>query len=197
MRCVGHGIGARVSGAKGGGVEAFSSISTGGDGCRCITAGAAFTAGCEMTGGCKMAGGCAIAAGSVGGLSSGVLGPERSAEVGRCGSAMGAGGAVTCGVVMGTADFGCSAGLGASVGAGTAAGSKLKGRLCPLGGGSGVTGDIDWSLGSSGFSVGGGVISGVSVSTTLVGTAGAGRCAYIVSISQQFLYRGRSMETNR
>ena len=164
MRCCGHGIGARVSGVNGGGVEAFSS--TTGDGWRCATAGAAVTAGCEISSG-------ASAAGTVGGLSSGELGHERSAKVGRCGSAMGAGGTVTCGVMMGTADFGCSCALGGGVGALPA--SKLKGRLCSLRGGSDVTGDIDWSFGSSGFNVGEGVISGVSVSTILVGIGGAGR----------------------
>jgi hypothetical protein len=164
MNCCGQATGARVSGTNGGGVEAFSS--TAGDGWRCATAGA----GAALIAGCEISGGCTIAAGSVGGLSSGVLGPERSAEVGRCGSSMGAGGAVTCGVMMGTAVFGCS-----SVFGGGAGGSKLNGRLESLGGGSGVTGDINWFFGSSGFSVGEGVISGVSVSTTLIGTAGAGR----------------------
>tara|TARA_R110002003_G_scaffold1184_11_gene22679 strand:- start:48376 stop:48735 length:360 start_codon:yes stop_codon:yes gene_type:complete len=51
-------------------------------------------------------------------------------------------------------------------------GSKLKGRLCS---GRGERGDISCSVGISGFRVGDGVISGVSVSTCLLGIGGAGR----------------------
>lgn len=55
------------------------------------------------------------------------------------------------------------------------AASKLNGRLCSsFGGGSGERGDMTCSFGISGFRVGEGVISGVMVSTIMVGAGGAG-----------------------
>jgi hypothetical protein len=116
---------------------------------------------------------------AVTGLTTG-LGSYRSADDGRIGESTGAGGTVTeGGVMVGSADFGCSAICGGGLGAD--AGSKLNGLLCSFGGGSGESGDIAWSFGSAGMSVGEGVISGVSVSMIFVGGGGAGRAAYLIS----------------
>lgn len=102
------------------------------------------------------------------------LGSGRSADVGRSGVSRAAGGTVIDGgVTIGTAVFGCSTSFGG--GLGTDMGSKLKGRLWSVGGGSGERGEIACSLSSAGFKVGDGVISGVRASTTLFGGGGAGR----------------------
>lgn len=170
-------MGARVKGVNGGGVGmrssssgAFASgtLAGGGEGCLSSGAGAAL----DLRGEATFAAGIA----AVDGLCSG-LGSERSADVGRRGVLMSsAGGAVTTGVMIGTAVLGCSCSLGGGLGA--AIGSKLNGRLCSVGGGRGDKGEMARSLGSAAFRVGEGVISGVSVSTILVGIGGAGRCAY-------------------
>lgn len=86
-----------------------------------------------------------------------------------------AGGAVMTGVKIGTAVLGCSFCLGGGFGA--VIGSKLNGRRCSVGGGRGDRGEMSGSLGSAAWRVGEGVISGVSVSTILVGGGGAGLCA--------------------
>jgi hypothetical protein len=129
---------------KGGGVWACSS--TGGV-WACSSTGRVWT--CALIGegrdsgtaGAALISGCEIAAGGVGGLSSGEFGPDRSADVGCCGSLICAGGTVTCGVMIGTALFGCASAFGGGMEAAT--GSKLNGLLCSLGGGRGVTGEID------------------------------------------------------
>lgn len=124
-----------------------------------------------ISGSCEA--GAALGVGGVEPLADG-LAPQRSPDDGRMGESSCAGGAVTeGGVTMGTADLGCSWAWGA--GADAEAPSKLKGLRCSVGGGSGETGEMAWSLSCSGLSVGEGVHSGVSVSIIFVGGGGAGR----------------------
>lgn len=159
-------MGARVRGVKGGGVGARSA----GD------------AGLSETGDATVVSSCGAGAGAVDGRETGLT-SAKSRDVGRMGRYDCAGGKDTEGPIIGAVSFaGCSSTLGAEIG------SKLNGLLCSLGGGSGDTGDISSSFSISGFSVGEGVISGVSVSTFIVGIGGAGLCAYTISSQSKNIF---------
>ena len=104
------------------------------------------------------------------------FGSGASRDVVRVGRLGCAGGMVTEVVLTSAVVFAsCESALTAGLAAGTA--SKLNGLLWSLGGGSGERGDISCSFGISGFNVGEGVISGVRVSTFILGIGGAGLCA--------------------
>lgn len=113
--------------------------------------------------------------GAVEGRSEG-LGSGGSRDVVRMGRSafagdIEAGGGAICAVGFGLIGR-CFVGTG---GLAAVTASKLNGRLwSSFGGGSGERGDMTCSLGISGFSVGEGVISGVMVSTIMVGAGGAG-----------------------
>jgi hypothetical protein len=179
MSVWGRGIGARVRGVNGGGSsDGVGARSIGDVSVAAAAASSTMIAGAAalvvvVVDGC-VAGAATDGAVSVWGLCTGLgSGRSRSADVGRTGVSDCACGTVVGGVMIGTAVLGCSSALGGGTGADM--GSKLKGLLCSLGGGSGERGDMAWSFGSAGLRVGEGVISGVRVSTALVGIGGAGR----------------------
>jgi hypothetical protein len=178
MSVWGSGIGARVNGVKGRGSSEMGDVSVVSAAAEAASttmiAGAAALVVVVVVGEGCVAGAAPDGAVSVSGLCCSGLGSERSADVGRTGVSDCACGTVVGGVMIGTAVLGCSSSaLGAGMGADI--GSKLNGLLCSLGGGSGERGDMAWSFGSAGLRVGEGVISGVRVSTALVGIGGAGR----------------------
>jgi hypothetical protein len=179
MSVWGRGIGARVRGVKGRGssdgvtARSIGNVSVAAAAAASSTMIAGAVALVVVVKGC-VAEAAADGAVSVWGLCSGLgSGRSRSADVGRTGVSDCACGTVVGGVMIGTAVLGCSSTLGGGTGADM--GSKLNGLLCSLGGGSGERGDMAWSFGSAGLRVGEGVISGVRVSTALVGMGGAGR----------------------